>query len=184
MRLTSTKKIHSSLTVFFVYNSIVYGDLYNYLKLFPPATSGTKFRMRSSQSLFSNFHCYGNESSPIDCLHSSSSCTYSGRVDAAVSCAGDIVSGNVCWRVYTIILSHVHLHHSSHTMQGVAFKKPFVWLVPMVPTQLKEEWSTAVMECGELSTAALGLTQKMVKWCVEDLDTNIRVSLPLAFLLY
>ena len=52
----------------------------------------------------------------------------------------------------------------------------FVWLVPVVPTQLKGEWSTAVMECGGLSVAQ-GLIQEMVKWCVDNLDTRIHVSL-------
>ena len=52
----------------------------------------------------------------------------------------------------------------------------FVWLVPVVPTQLKGEWSTAVMECGGLLVAQ-GLIQKMVKWCVDNLDTKIHVSL-------
>ena len=52
----------------------------------------------------------------------------------------------------------------------------FVWLVPVVPTQLKGEWSTAAMECGGL-LEALGLIQEMVKWCVDNLDTRIHVSL-------
>ena len=43
----------------------------------------------------------------------------------------------------------------------------FVWLVPVVPTQLKGEWSTAVMDYGGLS----------VRWCTADnLDTRILVS--------
>ena len=67
---------------------------------------------------------------------------------------------------------------NTHIIQGVVFKEAFVWLVPMVPTQLRGGWSTAVMECGELS-AALGLTQEMVKWFVGDLDINILVSLTL-----
>ena len=50
----------------------------------------------------------------------------------------------------------------------------FVWLVPVVPTQLKGEWSTAVMECGGLSVAQ-DLIQEMVKWCVDNLDTKIHV---------
>ena len=52
----------------------------------------------------------------------------------------------------------------------------FVWLIPVVPTQLKGEWNTAVMECGGLSVAQ-GLIQEMVKWCVDNLDTRIHVSL-------
>ena len=38
----------------------------------------------------------------------------------------------------------------------------FIWLVPVVPTQLKGEWSTAVMECGGL-LATTSLIQEMVK---------------------
>ena len=71
----------------------------------------------------------------------------------------------------------------THIMQGVAFKEAFVWLVPMVPTHTRGGWSTAVMECGELSTAAMGLTQKMVKWCVEDLESNTLVSLESIFII-
>ena len=52
----------------------------------------------------------------------------------------------------------------------------FVWLVPVVPTQLKGEWSTAVMECGGL-LITFTLIQEMVKWCVDNLDTRIHVSL-------
>ena len=52
----------------------------------------------------------------------------------------------------------------------------FVWLVPVVPTQLKGEWSTAVTICGE-PLVAQGLIQEMVKWCVDNLDTRIHVSL-------
>ena len=51
----------------------------------------------------------------------------------------------------------------------------FVWLVPVVPTQLKGEWSTAVMDYGGLSVAQ-GLIQEMVKWYADNLDTRILVS--------
>ena len=51
----------------------------------------------------------------------------------------------------------------------------FVWLVPVVPTLLKGEWSTAVMECGGLLITTT-LIQEMVKWCVDNLDTKIHVS--------
>ena len=63
-----------------------------------------------------------------------------------------------------------------HTRQIVVLTMViFVWLVPVVPTWLKGEWSTAVMECGGLSVAQ-GLIQEMVKWCVDSLDTRILVS--------
>ena len=50
----------------------------------------------------------------------------------------------------------------------------FVWLVPVVPTQLKGEWSTAITICGE-PLVAQGLIQEMVKWCVDNLDTKLHV---------
>ena len=50
---------------------------------------------RSSDPLYSNFRCYGNESSPSKCLYNSSSCTSLDRTDAAVRCAGGTVSGNI-----------------------------------------------------------------------------------------
>ena len=130
------------------------------------AISGSNFSPRSVQSLYSNFRCYGNESSPMNCLYSSSSCTSSYLRDAAVRCSGDI-AGN---KVEIIILTF------SSQQIVVLIMVVFVWLVPVVPTQLKGEWSTAVMECGGLSVAQ-GLIQEMVKWCVDNLDTRIPVSL-------
>ena len=67
------------------------------------ATSGTNFSPRSLKSLYSNFHCYGNESSPMNCLYSSSSCTSYYRSDAAVICQGDI-AGAHNFHVYTLLL--------------------------------------------------------------------------------
>ena len=52
----------------------------------------------------------------------------------------------------------------------------FVWLVPVVLTQLKEEWSTAVMECHGGLFITTTLIQEMVKWCVDNLDTRNHVS--------
>ena len=131
------------------------------------AISGSNyFSPRSLQSLYSNFRCYGNESSLMNCLNSSSSCTSSYRSDAAVRCGGDIAGIKV-----EIIISTF-----SSQQLVVLIMVIFVWLVPVVPTQLKGEWSTAVMECGGLSVAQ-GLIQEMVKWCVDNLDTKIHVSL-------
>ena len=110
----------------------------------------------------------------MDCLNSSLPCSQSDRADAAVICAGDIVlSGNV-----PCIMGRKHIIMHTCTMQGVVSMVAFNWLVLMVPTQLRGGWSTAVMDCGELSAT---LTQEMVKWCVENSDTKILVSF--AFLL-
>ena len=68
------------------------------IDIFATATSGTNFRPKSVVPLYSNFRCYGNESSLLDCLYSSSPCTsywsWHIHTDAAVRCVGDIVSGN------------------------------------------------------------------------------------------
>ena len=102
----------------------------------------------------------------MNCLYSSSSCTSSYHSDAAVTCGGDIAGIKV-----EIIISIF-----SSQQLVVLIMVIFVWLVPVVPTQLKEEWSTAVMECGE-PLVAQSLIQEMVKWCVDNLDTRIHVSL-------
>ena len=74
------------------------------------------------------------------------------------------------------ILMCIHSIVTMKNMQIVVLTMAaFVWLVPVVPTQLKGEWSTAVMECGGLSVDQ-GLIQEMVKWCVDNLDTRILVS--------
>ena len=102
-------------------------------------SSSNYFIPRSSQSLYSSFRCYGNESSLMNCLYSSSSCTLSYRRDAAVRCGGDIAGIKV-----EIIISTF-----SSQQLVVLTMVIFVWLVPVVPTQLKGEWSTAITICGE-----------------------------------
>ena len=102
------------------------------------ATSGANFfSIKSLEPLYSNFRCYGNESSLMDCLYSSSPCTHYSRTDAAVRCVGEIVSGiNL---VYTIFLSGVTLacilviqlrfwteQFSFKIMQAPVFKAEFV----------------------------------------------------------
>ena len=67
------------------------------------------------------------------------------------------------------------LPHYVHQQIVVLTMVVFVWLVPVVPTQLKGEWSTAVMDCGGLSVSQ-GLIQEMVKWYADSLDTRILVS--------
>ena len=131
------------------------------------ASGDIGYSPRSTQLQYSNFRCYGNESSLTNCLHSFSSCTSPYRRNAAVKCDGDIAGTTIVSNFsYVVILSTQQL--------VVLIMVIFVWLVPMVPTQLKGEWSTAVMECGELS-AAQALIQEMVKWCVDNLDTRIHV---------
>ena len=61
--------------------------------IFATAISGTNFRPKSVEPLYSKFHCYGNESSLMDCFYFSSPCPHYWHTDAAVRCAGDIVSG-------------------------------------------------------------------------------------------
>ena len=58
------------------------------------ATTNANFGPKSLAPLYSNFRCYGNESSLMNCSYSSTVCAYYGRTDAAVRCLGDIVSGN------------------------------------------------------------------------------------------
>ena len=41
--------------------------------------------------------------------------------------------------------------HHKNTQIVVLTMVVSIWLVPVVPTQLKGEWSTAVMDCGGLS---------------------------------
>ena len=102
----------------------------------------------------------------MNCLYSSSSCTSSYRNDAAVRCGGDIAGIKV-----EIIISTF-----SSQQLAVLIMVIFVWLVPVVPTQLKGEWSTVKTICGE-PLVAQGLIQEMVKWCVDNLDTRIHVIL-------
>ena len=102
----------------------------------------------------------------MNCLYSLSSCTSPYRSDAAVRCGGDIAG--------TMYSQYLHCIVTMKTQIVVFIMVIFVWLVPVVPTQSKGEWSTAVMECGGLSVAQ-GLIQEMVKWCVDNLDTKIHV---------
>ena len=102
----------------------------------------------------------------MNCMYSSSSCTSSYDSDAAVRCGGAIPG---------IKVENIISTFSSQQLV-VLIMVIFVWLVPVAPTQLKGEWSTAVMESGGLSVAQ-GLIQEMVKWCVDNLDTRIHVSL-------
>ena len=86
-----------------------------------------------------------------------------------MKCLGDI-AGTYKFNVYIL------LSHALKKQQIVVFTMVvFVWLVPVIPTQLEGEWSTAVMECGGLSVAQ-GLIQEMVKWYADNLDTRILVS--------
>ena len=140
--------------------------------------------------LDSNFNCYGNEFSLMNCSYSSSICYY-WHTDAAVRCAGDIVSGKYSI-AFLLLQASMHLyiqhlffevyHAGSYAFLYIfswhlpACKAVFIWLVTMDPTQLKGEWSSAVMGYGEL-LAAMNLILEMVKLCVENLDTSTLVSL-------
>ena len=63
------------------------------------ATIDTKFGPRSIMSFYSTFRCHGNESSLINCLYSSSSCTSLYRYDAAVICGGDF-TGTLIYSIF------------------------------------------------------------------------------------
>ena len=90
---------------------------------FATATSGTNFSPKSLEPLYKNFRCYGNESSLMNCLYSSSPCTHYWRTDAAVKCAGDIVSGNyidravICQSIMLAVALHF-LHFAGTCLQG------------------------------------------------------------------
>ena len=101
----------------------------------------------------------------MNCLYSLSSCITPYRSDAAVRCGGKSAG--------TMYSKYLHCIVTMKTQLVVLIMVIFVWLVPVVPTQLKGEWSTAVMECGGLSVTYL--LQEMVKWCVDNLDTKIHV---------
>ena len=111
------------------------------------ATTNTNFGPKSLVPLYSDFRCYGNESSLANCSYSSTLCSYYGRTDAAVRCVGDIVSGNASnmkclLHVITsavILIDTCNRIFASLYMQAPVFKAAYIWLVPMVLTQLKGE---------------------------------------------